>query len=190
MAYASLDDLTTYLGIDDSTTDDRLLTPLLARAQAAIDAFTRRTFEAIADATRWHTDANVQGRTLYLDGDCCAITSITNGDGAPVAATEYHTQPRNRTPYYAVELWPDSTAAWEDGGRDGGQIAVIGRWAYSLTAPADVQHATVRLAAWLYRQKDNATADQALIVGDATILPARIPSDVQQLLQPYRRTVV
>lgn len=188
MAYASLDDLTTYLGIDDSTTDDGLLARLLARAQAAVDAFTRRTFEADADATRWHTLDNVWGRQLTFDGDLCAITSITNGDGAMVAASEYHTLPRNRTPFYSAELWPDSVTAW-DADRDG-QIAVTGRWAYSLTAPADVTHATVRLAAWLYRQKDNAAADQTVVIGDTTILPARLPSDVQQLLRPYRRAVL
>ena len=188
MAYASLDDLTTYLGIDDSTADDGLLTRLLERAQAAVDAFTRRTFEATADATRWHTLDNVWARQLVFDGDLCAITSIVNGDGATVAASEYHTLPRNRTPYYAAELWTDSATAW-DADRDG-QIAVTGRWAYSLTAPADVTHATVRLAAWLYRQKDNAAADQTVVIGDTTILPSRLPIDVQQLLQPYRRAVV
>ena len=51
MAYASLVDLTTYLGIDESTADDGLLSQLLARAQAAIDTYTRRTFEATADVT-------------------------------------------------------------------------------------------------------------------------------------------
>ena len=190
MAYASLDDLTTYLGIDDSTADDGLLTRLLLRSQAAIDSYTRRTFEVAADSTRWHTAGNVQGRTLFLDGDCCAITAIVNGDGATVAAAEYYTLPRDRTPFYAVELYGDSTVGWVDGGRSGGQIAVTGRWAYSTTAPADVTHACVRLAAWFYRQKDNAAADQAMIIGDTTILPARIPTDVQMLLAPYRRTVV
>ena len=117
MAYASLDDLTQYLGIDDSTADDGKLTQFLARAQAAIDNETRRVFEVVADSMRWHGAGSVQGRTLFLDGDCCAITSITNGNGATVAASEYYTLPRNRTPYYALELYSDSTVAWVDGGR-------------------------------------------------------------------------
>jgi len=187
MAYASITDLTVYLGIDESTADDGLLTQLLARAQAAIDTYTRRTFEATADATRWHTLDNVWGRQLQLDGDCCAITSITNGDGATVDAGEYHTMPRNRTPYYAVELWPDSAVAWD--ADSSGQIAVTGRWAYSTKAPADVVHACVRLAAWMYRQKDNTGNDAPIIAGDVTILPTRIPSDVQLMLAPYRRAL-
>lgn len=188
MSYASLTDLTVYLGIDESTADDGLLTQLLARAQAAIDTYTRRTFEAAADVTRWHTLDNVWGRQLQLDGDCCAITAITNGNGATVDAGEYHTLPRNRTPYYAVELWPDSATAWD--ADSGGQIAVVGKWAYSVTAPADVAHACVRLAAWMYRQKDNAGNDAPIIAGDITILPSRIPSDVQLMLAPYRRALL
>jgi len=188
MAYASLADLTTYLGIDESTADDGLLSQLLARAQAAIDTYTRRTFEATADVTRWHTLGNVWGRQLAFDGDICAITSITNGDGATVAASEYHTLPFNRTPYYAVELWRDSVTAWD--ADSGGQIAVTGRWAYSTTPPADITHACVRLAAWMYRQKDNTAGDTPIIAGDVTILPARFPSDVQMMLAPYRRAVL
>ena len=187
MAYASLADLTTYLGIDESTADDGLLSQLLARAQAAIDTYTRRTFEATADVTRWHTLGNVWGRQLTFDGDLCAITSITNGDGATVAASEYHTLPFNRTPYYAVELWRDSVTAWD--ADSGGQIAVTGRWAYSTTPPADITHACVRLAAWMYRQKDNTGNDAPIIAGDVTILPTRIPSDVQLMLAPYRRAL-
>ena len=190
MAYASLDDLTQYLGIDDSTADDGKLTQFLARAQAEIDNETRRVFEVVADSTRWHGAGSIQGRTLFLDGDCCAITSITNGNGATVAASEYYTLPRNRTPYYALELYSDSTVAWVDGGRSGGQIAVTGKWGYSLTAPADVVQATVRLAAWFYRQKDNAAGDQAIVTGDVTVLPARLPEDVRKLLWPYLRVLV
>ena len=188
MAYASLADLTTYLGIDESTADDGLLSQLLARAQAAIDTYTRRTFEASADVTRWHTLDNVWGRQLTFDGDLCAITSIVNGDGATVDAGEYHTTPRNRTPFYAAELWNDSTVTWD--ADSGGQIAVTGRWAYSTTPPADVAHACVRLAAWMYRQKDNTGSDAPIIAGDVTILPTRFPSDVQMMLAPYRRAVL
>ena len=76
------------------------------------------------------------------------------------------------------------------GGRSGGQIAVTGKWGYSLTAPADVVQATVRLAAWFYRQKDNAAGDQAIVTGDVTVLPARLPEDVRKLLRPYLRVLV
>ena len=95
--------------------------------------------------------------------------------------------PRNRTPYYAVELWPDSAVAWD--ADNAGQIAVTNADGLSTKAPADVVHACVRLAAWMYRQKDNTGNDAPIIAGDVTILPTRIPSDVQLMLAPYRRAL-
>jgi len=71
-----------------------------------------------------------------------------------------------------------------------GDIAITGKWAYSTTAPAPVQHATVRLAAWMYRQKDNTGNDAPIIAGDVTILPTRIPSDVEAMLAPFVRRYV
>jgi hypothetical protein len=187
MAYATLLDLLTYLGIDESDADDALLDSLLARAQAAIDSHTRRTFEASADGVRYFDDRAIGGRLLYLDADLCAITSVVNGDGATVAGTEYTTEPRNVRPWHALVLRPSSVYAW-----DGltGDIAVTGKWAYSTSAPADVAQACVRLAAWLYRQKDNAGNDLPMIAGNVTILPSRLPADVMELLNPYVRRLV
>jgi len=69
-------------------------------------------------------------------------------------------------------------------------ITIVGKWAYSATAPADITHACTRLAAYLYRQKDNAgDMDRAIVAGNATILPAKLPSDVAEILKPYRRLV-
>ena len=184
MAYASIADLTVYLGIDDSTADDGLLAQLLTRAQAAVDGMCNRTFEVSADTTRYFDVRAIDGYLLHLDADLCAITSIVNGDGVTVAGTNYTTEPRNAKPYHALRLRWNSTVLW-----DGltGDIAITGKWAYSLTAPAAVTHATVRLAAWMYRQKDNTAGDAPMIAGDVTILPARIPSDVEALLAPYVR---
>src|SRR5690606_34370464 len=114
MTYASLADLHTYLDIPTgNTTHDTLLTACLARAQAYVDAWCNRTFEAATDTTR-HFDAreDVDGRRLWLGADLCAVTSITNGDGVALATSDYVTEPRNSAPYYALKLRSDSDAAW------------------------------------------------------------------------------
>jgi len=178
--YASLTDLTAYLGIDTSTADDGLLSQFLTRAQAAIDNTCHRTFEASADSTRYYDYRSVDDYTLYLDADLCAITSVVNGDGITIGAASYTTEPRNMTPFYALRLRESTGFAWDGWNSD---IAVTGRFAYSVSAPAPVQQATVRLAAWLYRQKDNTGNDAPIIAGDVTILPARLPSDVYELLE-------
>ena len=187
MAYSTIADITAYLGIDESTADDGLLLQLLTRAQAAIDSMCNRTFEVSADTVRYYDWRAVNGYMLHLDADLCAITSVVNGDGVTIAGTEYTTEPRNVTPWHALRMRSASIHAW-----DGvtGDIAVTGKWAYSTTAPADVAHATVRLVAWMYRQKDNTGNDAPVIAGDITILPSRIPSDVESMLAPYVRRYV
>jgi hypothetical protein len=186
MAYAAPAQLQDYLGID-TTEDDALLVAMLTRAQAAVDGMTQRTFEAAADTVRYFDWRAIGARMLYLDADFCAITSVVNGDGITVGAGSYTTEPRNVTPWHALLLRATADVAW-----DGitGDIAITGKWAYSATAPADVVQATIRLAAWLYRQKDNTGNDQPVIAGNATILPSRIPSDVADLLRPYTRVLV
>lgn len=191
MAYTTADDLRSYLGITD-TGDDVLLTSLIASAQEMVDSYCGRTFEAAADTTRTFDAYNdVDGATLYLDEDLFSITTVTNGDGVAVSSSEYTTEPRNRAPYYAIRLLPSAGKNWEAqaDGDNQDAISVAGRWAWSLTPPADVVQATRRLAAWLYRQRDNADMDRAVVAGTATILPSAIPADVMTFLNPRRRFV-
>jgi hypothetical protein len=193
MAYATLAQLRAYLKLGATeTADDALLTDLLARAQQAIDTFCARTFEASADTTRYcDADRDVDGYRLVLDADLCAITSVVNGNGETIAATDYVTEPRNRTPYYAITLKASKGNVWEYDSDPENAIAITGKWAYATTAPADITHACIRLAAFIYRQKDSQNdVDRPLITGDGvTILPSALPRDVQQLLSPYRRVV-
>lgn len=188
MAYTDTTTLKRYLGIPSATTtDDTLLAELIARSQAVIDSYTLRTFEASADTERtFDAVRDVAGATLYLDHDLCAVTSVTNGDGTIV--TGYTTEPRNGTPYFALRLLASSGVAWTYTTDPEDAITIDGKWAYSTTAPADIAGACVRLAAYLYRQKDNAgDLDRAVIAGNATILPAEIPSDIRLMLNPYKR---
>lgn len=195
MAYTEKAALKVYLGVDD-TDDDVLLDALIAAAQKIIEMYCGQVFEATADTTRYFdaTDiahgGGIDGRDLILDAPLVAITSITNGDGVALALTDYVTQPRGDTPYYAIRIKANSSVFWTYEDDAESAIAVVGKWAYSLTAPVDIVHATKRLAAYFYRQKDNSgDLDRAVLAGNATILPAKIPDDIKLILAPYRRTV-
>lgn len=190
MAYCDLVELKEYLGVT-GTGDDLLLDALISSSQKIIDIHTGRTFEATTSTTRYFdSSSDVDGRMLYFDTDICVITTVTNGDGVVISAANYFTEPRNSAPYFAIKLKQSSAYQWEatTAGDNENAIAVLGKWAYSLTAPADVRHACIRLASFLYRQKDNAAdLDRAVIAGNSTILPAQIPNDIRLILSPYRR---
>lgn len=188
MAYASASDLKAYLGIS-STADDTLIGSILTRAQKVIETECGRVFEASGDTT--HTldaIADVEDKTLYLDGDLCSVTSVTNGDSVAVASTEYIPEPRNVTPYYALTIKGSAGKSWGYTTDPENAITVVGKWAYSTTAPADIVHATIRLGAWMYRQKDSGMdGDRVLSADGVLVMPAAIPNDVQAILKPYRR---
>lgn len=189
MAYASLADVKTYLGVGASG-DDQLIANLLARAQDAIDNHTRRVFEVSADTTRRFTvGADTEGNTLYFDEDICSITTVTtnaDGVGSVIPSTEYITLPRNRTPYYAIRILDSSAHYWRYAGDAEMGITVAGKWAYSLAAPDDVVQACVRWAAYMYRQKDAQVFDTTAIPdAGVMMIPKGIPQDVKLLLAPY-----
>lgn len=193
MAYTTLIAVRRYLGLDDANCDNTLLQALITDSQSVVDAHCERTFEAAADGVRYFDAASdVDGRMLRIrDLDLAQITSITHGNGAyTLTASDYTTLPRNAPPYYGILLRRLYTQTWEYTADPEDAIAITGRWAYSVTAPRDVVRATERLAAYLYRQKDNAAdLDRPVAVGGATLLPQQLPADVRKLLAPYvRRT--
>ena len=190
MAYCGVEELKEYLGIE-SATDEPMLLTLLAAAQRTIDSYCARTFEATADTVRtFDSQRDVDGYTLAVDSDLCAITSIVNGDGTTISNSHYVTEPRNETPYYAIRLKASAGKVWTStvSGDSENAITITGKWAYSTSAPSDIAHVCKRLAAYIYRQKDNAgDLDRAVIAGNSTILPAQIPSDIRLMLTPYKR---
>ena len=165
--------------------DDALLGTLIAAASAWLDGRTGRIFEASADSTRSVSMAYVDGRTLRLPWDLCAITSLTSG-GVAVANTQYITQPRYSTPYYALKLRTTSTYTWTYATDPEEAVSIVGRWAYSTSAPADIGQAATRLTSYLYRQKDAQVFDVTaqLDLGMLT-LPQGFPADVRQLIARY-----
>lgn len=191
MAYTNAGAVKAYKGIT-GTTDDALLATLCTVAQSQIEHYTRRVFEVFVDTTRYcDAVADVDSQYLWLPDDLCQITSVTNGDGVVVAPASYVTQPRRTTPYYALKLLTSTNLYWTytvGTGDPENAIAIVGRWAYSLTPPADVAHAATRLAAYLFAQKDASVYDITAQpdMGIITV-PQGMPKDVIQLLAPYVR---
>jgi hypothetical protein len=113
---------------------------------------------------------------------------VINGDGTSISASSYVTNPRNQTPWYGLRFKLNSGLYWTFDQDPENAISITGRWAYSVTAPADIVHATVRMATYMYRQKDSNTFDVTAIPGAGVIeVPQGIPRDVGKILEPYRR---
>lgn len=190
MALCSTADVTAYLNIT-STGENTLIGTFVDAAQAMIERYTGRKFDVTQDSTRYFNPIiDVRGKALHFDGELAqAPTTVVNGDGVTVTAQQYATEPKNQAPYYGLRLLQSGGVAWTWATDPEGAIAVTGRWGYSTAAPADVKHACIRLAAWLYRQRENAPeADRTIttITGD-TLRPMRMPADVESILAPYVR---
>lgn len=188
-------ELKTYLGISGSG-DDSLLTTLIAQAQAFLEQVTGRKFEASANTTRTFDavrdvaeDEDGTATLLILDHDLCGINSITNGDGAVVSASDYVTEPRNDTPYWAIRLKSSSTVGWTHSNGPENAISISGKWAYSTTAPADVQMACRDMAAYLYRRRGiEGTALDTVTVSPSgvTMFPGGLPESVKAVINKYQ----
>jgi hypothetical protein len=188
MAYATSVQLKDYLGIASSVVDDNLLSDLIDRAEGLIDAYTGRKFEATT-ATKYFTSDSTDGQDLLLYGeDLLTVTALTNGDAVEITSGNYRLFPRNDSPKWLIRL--DESQSWNFSDGDS-EISVAGTWGYSATAPADIIHACIRLAAFLYRQKDtSADIDRPMITGDGvTIMPSALPADVTRMLDRYKRRV-
>lgn len=194
--YATLAEVKLYRGIATTkTSGDVLLSALITRAVQAIDRYCDRVFETPTTAAATHyfdavRDVSDDRKTLYLDDDLCAITTVVNGDGETVATTHYTTEPRHRTPYRAIRLTARADADWTYDDAPEDAIQVSGRWAYATTAPADIKHATIRLTAYMYAQKDASVFDITAFPDSGVMtVPQGMPRDVREILDGYKKLV-
>jgi len=191
MGYVTVPQLRNYRGITSSAADS-LLGEIIDRATGQIETYCDRVFRAPTTAATHYLDAvrdvSADRRTLYLNEELATIVTVVNGDDETVATTHYVTEPRYGTPYRSLRLTglADSLWTYEDAPEDA--IAVNGRWGYATSPPADIQHATIRLAAYMYAQKDASIFDVTVQAGMGVVtVPQGLPRDVREILDPYKR---
>ncbi len=202
MAYFTTAELKAYLGITSSS-DDAELAHIPDRVTAAIDSYCHRHFEPEAEhgpaASHTHHFTallTVGGgdlldwRTLNLNHDLAELTSITNGDGTAISASDVVLLPLNVKPTNFIRIKSGINTTWTYTTSPEAAIAVAGKWSYSLDVPDDVKAAALRWGAHLYRLRTGATsvpADITVSADGVTSVSNRIPSDVAQMLKPYIR---
>jgi len=189
--YATLAQLREYLSVT-TTVDDALLTDLLVRATTIIEQMTRKTFTAPAAASRqfgrevmlW--DAQLRRDYLLLPSGVyiAQLVSAADGDNAPIPPTEIATHPPD-APYTVLAR---RDRRWCGASQ---QATITARWGYSIAPPADIVHATIRLAAWMYRQRGTANDPDRPTVADGglVLLPSALPDDIRAILERYRDVV-
>jgi len=190
--YATLEQLKDYLSIT-SNTDDALLTDLLARATAMIEQMTRKVFEAplFSTARRFGREYMMWDGVMRWDylllpsGVYIAeLNGAKDGDDVTIPLAEIDKHPVDAPHSILVrrdKRWCGRTQTAE----------ITARWGYSTDPPDDIIHATIRLAAWLYRQRGTANDPDRPTVADGglVLLPSALPDDVRLILERYRDVV-
>lgn len=190
-AICTVDDIKLYLSIaEEDDGDDELLAQIVDAVNEWIENETGRIFaDPGVDATRYFRKDRIdRNGILWVDTDLASITSITNGDGETIDTDDIETWPLNETPIMGIRILDSSSNYWNFSYNDS-KVAVTGRWAYSLTVPSRAKQAAIRLAAWTYRQKDNAAdIDRPILTGDGSVLmPSRFPDDIATWLEGMRK---
>jgi hypothetical protein len=169
-------------------TQQQLLSDCIVRAEAAIDAYTRRNFAGTAGTVYYNRYAQglVRSNALYLREDLHTLVGVINGDTTTIPVGSVWTEPRNASPpYRVIRLKSSYVWVWNTDS----DVIVSGTFGYGTVAPYDIQQATVRTAAYYFRSKDSGFVSPDVAGFDpAGNLPVAqgIPQDVRYLLAPYR----
>lgn len=116
------------------TTDNALLQSLISEASAD---FQRATDRMCMPYTATHTFDYQAPYKLDLRGyDLCAVTTLTNGDGAAVSSGNYALRSPNLYPKWRVEITANAsvTFTWDDTPQEA--ISIAGVWGYVPNYPS------------------------------------------------------
>lgn len=190
MAYVTLADLKEELGVT-GTSDDGQLRNKINDAQRYIDGQTNRTFEAVTK-TRYYGSGILDyfdSSIIHIDDDLLSITTLLNGDAnaTEIVAASYWLLDRNAgPPYHGIKLTDTSGVSWE--WAVDGWISIAGTWGYATNTPDDIRRATIRLAAYYYRNKDSQVFDVTAMPEQGVItIPKGVPADVTRIIRRYKR---
>jgi hypothetical protein len=191
--YTTLANVKARIPIDTvNSGDDTFISSLISRASAIIDAYTDNHFIKVTGTRKFDLPRNP--RRLLLDDWLLACTSVTNGNGVLIPATEYVCEDYNSPPYYAIVLKRVSSYFFMPDTQMGEQkcISVVGDWGWSSAAPDDIVEACERLVVQMYKSRsgENMTGTSIITAAGVVQTPRTLPKDVTDILDGYRKIVL
>lgn len=189
--YCTVQNVKDYQRISSSTDDD-LLEMFIEIASRDIDMVCDRRFYGASETRKFNPVKDAEGNLLLLDFDLQSVSGITNGDGVAVASDKYVLEPTNFTPKYGIRLKRSGSVVWTFTTDPEEAISVTGVWGYvsGTVPPAQIKHACIRLAFWYYKQKDAPFEATGLPGSDQVTAPVAMPTDVERILEPFKRRKV
>lgn len=130
-----------------STVDDRVIDALLSAASRHIDRKTSRRFYPRIEAQLYDIPDDDD---LMLFDDLLSLTTLTNGNGTVISASDYIlATPRNGAPYYMVSLRDTASVGWELTSASSAQqaVSVLGVWGYRHHYATDGWEAVTTISA-------------------------------------------
>jgi hypothetical protein len=178
--------------------DDVFIESLLYTCSRQFDDDTQHRFYANTQ-TRYYDLP--RERCLKLDAPLLAVTSLTNGTGTAISASEYTLRPYNGPHYTEIRLLQSSNTFWESAtsGDTEGVIVVTGSWGYvdranvndpeSASIIANSKEAAIQLALATYRKRYGVGTDgAATITGAGVVITPRDKSrEYMALVSLYRK---
>ena len=200
MPYVTLDQVKRYLGqLHGEDVDDVLLEECIDRAQASIEEETNNVFEAVRMGRLYSVTPPFVfpgfETELHLDTLLIKAYRVENA-GTVLGPSDYVLWPQNLD--IAHSDWEgrwmvrrvDGNNWTYTGTNPYNQINIKGLWGATRHPSARCVHATCRLAAYFYKQKDAQVFDvTAMFEGGALAIPQGFPKGVWDFINANRKVL-
>ena len=188
--YATLSEYKTYQRITSTdATDDMFIEAAIEAASRHIDREAGTRFYLETETRKY--DIPREGLPLMLDQYYTAITSVTNGDGSTISASNYVTLPANVLPIWGLSLADRTGATWSLAATTGTvqAISVTGSVGYSATAPKDIYLACLEIAKAMYSRRFGENMSMKTVITPAGVvqIPDGVPDWAALTIANYRR---
>lgn len=188
MTYPTVTDVKTWLNISGATEDSELGF-IVDGIKGFVEEYTGRVFVAASTTKTFEACAPyVSGdkRRLNLFTDLVSVTSITNGDGSVLSASDYSLYP-DAAPYYEIHLDRRGVRTWQSHVQ---AISIEGSWGYSAACPDSVFHVILELCQFAYNALHSGSGGPTLVSSRQTgmvVGPDTLPPRLRLALDQWRR---
>lgn len=172
-------------------TNDTVIENIIEESSRFIDTETLRFFYAKTDTLEFDVPSE---RQLRLKADLISVTTLTNGDGTAISASDFILLPSNATPKYAIKLKQSSSVFWtsDSDGNTEQVITVLGSWGWSATVDPAIRRACMDIAVRTYRRRYGNAQQQGQVTVTAAgviITPQDVPQQARRTINAFRRRV-